>query len=127
MNEFFIMPINCGKILYSKSNVKDYHHINSIFNKFFKPELYNYFICTKGVAFFIKENNMIKKTTIFYNDKEFLKKLPKKPYEFYLKALEKFLKEAKKNYKKEKKSIYILMSINLNYLKKIFMYIKTIL
>ena len=80
--------------------MKDYHYIDSIFNKLFKPKIYNYFICKKGVALFIKEKNIIKETIIFYNDKEFLRKLPKTPYEFYLKALEKFLKEAKKRLQK---------------------------
>lgn len=106
MNEFFLMPINCGKILYSKSNIEPRHYTNSLWNRFFKPKLYNFFICTKGVALFEKKSNSIKETIIFYNDKDFLKKLPKKPYEFYVKSVEKFVDYAKKELKKGKK-IYL--------------------
>ncbi len=98
MNYFFIAPINCGKILYSKSNVETLHQL---YNKgLFPKKLYNYFICTKGVGLFIKEKEKIKEIIISYDDKEFLKKLPNNPYNFYLKALERYLKKAKKRLEK---------------------------
>ncbi len=98
MNYFFIVPINCGKILYSKSNVEALHQL---YNKgLFSKKLYNYFICTKGVGLFIKEKEKIKEIIILYDDKEFLKKLPNNPYNFYLKVLERYLKKAKKRLEK---------------------------
>jgi len=98
MNHFFITPINCGKILYSKSNVETLHQLYN--KRLFPKKLYNYFICPKGVGLFIKEKENIKDIIILYNDKEFLKKLPDEPYDFYLKALERYLKKAKKRLEK---------------------------
>jgi len=98
LNNFFITPINCGKILYSKSNVETLHQL---YNKgLFSKKLYNYFICTKGVGLFIKEKEKIEEIILLYDDKEFLKKLPDDPYDFYLKALERYLKKAKKRLEK---------------------------
>jgi len=95
---FFVMPVNCGKVLYSASNVKFFDQLND--KRMFSKKLYNYFICTKGVALFEKGKNKVKETFVFYDDKDFLKKLPDNPYDFYKKALEKYLKKAKKNLQK---------------------------
>jgi len=103
---FFVEPINCGKILYSKSNIDSVYEIDTLWTKLFKKKIYNYFICTKGVALFIKEKEKIKEIIISYDDKEFLKKLPDNPYDFYMQALEKFLKKAKKRLEKNE-TVYL--------------------
>ncbi len=102
MECFFVMPLDCRKILYSATNIKSCEEIKK--RGFFK-KLYNYFICTDKVAVYVK-NGVIKENFILYSDSEFLKKIPKNSYKFYIKVLEEFFKNAKKELQKGK-TIYL--------------------
>lgn len=64
------------------------------FVRFFEPRhYYNTFVCTRGVAWYIydRKKGTIQEYKLLYEDKEFLKKLPKKNKDFYNEALKRYL------------------------------------
>ena len=97
---FFIDPSHrCGTIESAESTLKEDDLIDSIWNRFVgKCCFYNTFLCHGGIAHYLydRKKHLLQETLIAFDDEDFTKKLPKKPYDFYRIALARFLERAKK-------------------------------
>lgn len=97
---FFIDPSHrCGTVESAESTLKEEDLIDSIWNRFVgKCCFYNTFLCHDGIAHYLynRRKRLLQETLIAFNDEDFTKKLPKKPYDSYCIALARFLERAKK-------------------------------
>ena len=98
---FFVKPpLPCAKILSAESTLKSEDLIDSAWNRYVSKKrfFYNTFLCEEGVAHYVydKSAQTLTELIIAFNDDEFTKILPKKPYRFYSISLERFLEKAKR-------------------------------